>query len=113
MLYLILFEELPLRKMLNIKLVYFILLLNYFFLFCRDIPSNCDKLWNGLKVKSSYKTIIYYSSCFLELQYIKERCSNDECQHQIDKINSELILFDVADEIRSITAHNHHVIKWY
>ena len=29
------------------------------------------------------------------------------------KINSELILFDVADEIRSITIKNYYLIKWY
>jgi hypothetical protein len=62
-------------------------------------------------MKFSYETIIYCSSYFRKLRHIKERCSNDECQHQIHKINSELILFDVADEIRSITTRL--FIKWY
>jgi hypothetical protein len=84
-----------------------------FCLFCREIASNCDKLWNDLNVKFSYKTIIYCSSCFRKLQHIKERCSNDECQRQTHKINSELILFDVADEIRSVAARSYPLIKWY
>ncbi|CAF4221762.1 unnamed protein product [Rotaria sordida] len=79
----------------------------------KEIPNNCDKLWNDLNVKFSYKTIIYCSSCFKKLQHIKQRCSNNECQNQMRKINSELILFDVANEVRSITIKNYHLIKWY
>ncbi|CAF0810132.1 unnamed protein product [Rotaria sordida] len=78
-----------------------------------EIPNNCDKFWNDLNVKFSYKTIIYCSSCFKKLQHIKQRCSNHECQNQMHKINSELILFDVADKIRSINIKNYHLIKWY
>ncbi|CAF1182175.1 unnamed protein product [Rotaria sordida] len=79
----------------------------------KEIPNNCDKLWNDLNVKFLYKTIIYCSSCSKKLQHIKQRCSNNECQNQMRKINSELILFDVANEIRSITIKNYHLIKWY
>ncbi|CAF4783506.1 unnamed protein product [Rotaria sp. Silwood2] len=52
-----------------------------------EIPNNCDKLWNNLNVKFSYKTIIYCSSCFKKLQHIKQRCSNNEYQNQMHKIN--------------------------
>ncbi|CAF4483132.1 unnamed protein product [Rotaria sp. Silwood2] len=76
-----------------------------------EIPNNCDRLWNDLNVKFSYKTIIYCSSCFKKLQHIKQRCFNDEYQNQMHKINSELILFDVADEIHSIAIKNYHLIK--
>ncbi|CAM4790447.1 unnamed protein product [Rotaria magnacalcarata] len=79
----------------------------------KEIPINCNKLWNDLHVQFSYKTIIYCSSCFETLQDIKEQCLNDKCQDKAHMINSELVLFDIAHEIRSVVARNYSLIKWY
>ena len=80
---------------------------------CREIPVNCNKLWEDLNVKFSYKTIIYCSSCFRELRQFREKCLNTKCQEKTYIMNSELIVFDITDQIRSIVARNYSFIKWY
>lgn len=64
-------------------------------------------------MKFSYKTKIYCSSCFRLLKHNKEACSNDECRSKAQRINSELILFDLAEELRSVVTRNYSLIKWY
>lgn len=64
-------------------------------------------------MKFSYKTKIYCSSCFRILKHNKEVCPNDACRSRAQRINSELILFDIAEELRSVVIRNYPLIKWY
>ena len=66
-----------------------------------------------MNVKFSYKTLVYCSSCFHTLSGIKEKCFNGKCRNESSKINSELILFNIHDEIRRVVSMNYQVLKWY
>ena len=66
-----------------------------------------------MNVKFPCKTRIYCSSCFQTLSSIKDRCFKDHYSKKSLKINFELILFNICDEIRRVVPTNYQVIKQY
>ncbi|CAF1377078.1 unnamed protein product [Rotaria sordida] len=78
--------------------------------FDEELPTTESELWNLLDVEFNFNSYVFCSSCLSKLIKISDVC---KCNPSFRQINSELIVLNVATEIKHVIRQNINLIDWY